>query len=169
MRENAVAVAMSGGVDSSVAALLLREQGWDCQGVTLRLREGEGALLEAADAQAVAASLGMEFRLLDFREIFRRQVMDRFAAAYARGETPNPCLDCNRYVKFGALVDWAREQGFSKVASGHYARVERDRATGRWLLKKGLDQSKDQSYVLYGLGQEQLSRLLLPLGELTKE
>ena len=169
MRENTVAVAMSGGVDSSVAALLLREQGWDCQGVTLRLREGEGALLEAADAQARGGSSWHGVPPAGLPEIFRRQVMDRFAAAYARGETPNPCLDCNRYVKFGALVDWAREQGFSKVASGHYARVEQDRVTGRWLLKKGLDQSKDQSYVLYGLGQEQLSRLLLPLGELTKE
>ena len=122
----------------------------------------------AEDARAAAARLGLDFTVLDFSGSFREQVVERFVAAYQRGETPNPCIDCNRYVKFGRLMAWAREHGFAKVASGHYARVEQDEKTGRWLLKKGLDPRKDQSYVLYALTQEELSMLLLPLGGLTK-
>ena len=161
-------VAMSGGVDSSVAALLVQQAGYEAVGVTLRLHgEGQGPD-PAEDARAAAARLGLDFQVLDFSGSFREQVVERFVAAYQRGETPNPCIDCNRYVKFGRLMAWAREQGFAKVASGHYARVEQDAETGRWLLKKGLDPRKDQSYVLYALTQEELSMLLLPLGGLTK-
>ena len=161
-------VAMSGGVDSSVAALLVQQAGYEAMGVTLRLHgEGQGPD-PAEDARAAAARLGLDFTVLDFSGSFREQVVERFAAAYQRGETPNPCIDCNRYVKFGRLMAWAREHGFAKVASGHYARVEQDEKTGRWLLKKGLDPRKDQSYVLYALTQEELSMLLLPLGGLTK-
>ena len=159
---------MSGGVDSSVAALLVQQAGYEAMGVTLRLH-GEGRGPDPAeDARAAAARLGLDFTVLDFSGSFREQVVERFVAAYQRGETPNPCIDCNRYVKFGRLMAWAREQGFAKVASGHYARVEQDAETGRWLLKKGLDPRKDQSYVLYALTQEELSMLLLPLGGLTK-
>ena len=161
-------VAMSGGVDSSVAALLVQQAGYEAMGVTLRLHgEGQGPD-PAEDARAAAARLGLDFTVLDFSGSFREQVVERFVAAYQRGETPNPCIDCNRYVKFGRLMAWAREHGFAKVASGHYARVEQDEKTGRWLLKKGLDPRKDQSYVLYALTQEELSMLLLPLGGLTK-
>lgn len=161
-------VAMSGGVDSSVAALLVQQAGYEAMGVTLRLHgEGQGPD-PAEDARAAAARLGLDFKVLDFSESFREQVVERFVAAYQRGETPNPCIDCNRYVKFGRLMAWARERGFAKVASGHYARVEQDEKTGRWLLKKGLDPRKDQSYVLYALTQGELSMLLLPLGGLTK-
>ena len=181
--EKKAIIAMSGGVDSSVAALLCQQQGFDCVGVTLALTDNSDRGLpeeafpgertccsvdDVADARSVAFRLGMPFYVFNFKEAFRREVMDRFAAAYQRGETPNPCIDCNRYVKFGRLMAWAREHGFAKVASGHYARVEQDAETGRWLLKKGLDPRKDQSYVLYALTQEELSMLLLPLGGLTK-
>lgn len=182
MEQKAV-IAMSGGVDSSVAALLVKEMGYDAVGVTLRLYDNADAGLpeesfstgrtccsldDVNDARAVAARLGMPFYVFNFKEEFRRQVMDRFAAAYQRGETPNPCIDCNRFIKFGRLMERAKEIGYPYVATGHYARVAKDGETGRWLLQKGKDGAKDQSYVLYGLTQEELSRLLLPMGELTK-
>lgn len=174
-----VIAAMSGGVDSSVAALLLRQAGHEVIGVTLSLFANEDAGLprektccsldDVNDARSVCARLGIPFYVFNFREAFRREVMDRFVSAYERGETPNPCIDCNRYIKFSKLMHRAEEIGCDCVATGHYARVERDENTGRWLLKKGLDPSKDQSYVLYTLTQRELSMLLLPLGELTKE
>lgn len=182
--EKKAIIAMSGGVDSSVAALLCQQQGFDCVGVTLALTDnsdrglpeeafpGERACCsvdDVADARSVAFRLGMPFYVFNFKDAFRREVMDRFAAAYQRGETPNPCIDCNRYIKFAKLMHRGAEIGFPYVATGHYARVEQDRATGRWLLKKGLDENKDQSYMLYSLTQWELSRLLLPLGGLTKE
>lgn len=176
--EKKAVVAMSGGVDSSVAALLIKQAGYDVMGVTLRLYNNEDAGLprektccsldDVNDARSVAARLGIPFYVFNFREAFRREVMDRFAAAYERGETPNPCIDCNRYIKFAMLMRRAEEIGFPYVATGHYARVCQDGETGRWLLKKGADPQKDQSYVLYSLTQEELSRLLLPMGELTK-
>ena len=182
--EKKAIIAMSGGVDSSVAALLCQQQGFDCVGVTLALTDNSDRGLpeeafpgertccsvdDVADARSVAFRLGMPFYVFNFKEAFRREVMDRFAAAYQRGETPNPCIDCNRYIKFAKLMHRGEEIGFPYVATGHYARVEQDRATGRWLLKKGLDENKDQSYMLYSLTQWELSRLLLPLGGLTKE
>ena len=111
----------------------------------------------------------MPFYVFNFKEAFRREVMDRFVQAYERGETPNPCVDCNRYIKFEKLMRRGEEVGFPYIATGHYARVEFDGAAGRWLLKKGLDENKDQSYMLWSLTQWELSRLLLPLGGLTKE
>ena len=182
--EKKAIIAMSGGVDSSVAALLCQQQGFDCVGVTLALTDNSDRGLpeeafpgectccsvdDVADARSVAFRLGMPFYVFNFKEAFRREVMDRFAAAYQRGETPNPCIDCNRYIKFAKLMHRGEEIGFPYVATGHYARVEQDRATGRWLLKKGLDENKDQSYMLYSLTQWELSRLLLPLGGLAKE
>ncbi len=182
MAEKAI-IAMSGGVDSSAAALLVKQMGYDPIGVTLRLYDNSDidgteqpsrektccSLDDVNDARSVAARLGIPFYVFNFKDSFRREVMDRFAAAYQRGETPNPCIDCNRYIKFGKLMARARELDCAYVATGHYARVERDETTGRWLLKKGLDKAKDQSYVLYSLTQDELSRLLLPLGGMSKE
>ena len=177
--EKKAIIAMSGGVDSSVAALLCQQAGYDCMGVTLKLADNEDlglsrektccSLDDINDARAVAARLGMPFYVFNFKEAFRRQVMDRFVEAYEQGETPNPCVDCNRYIKFEKLMHRGEEIGYPYVATGHYARVAWEEKTGRWLLKKGLDPWKDQSYMLYSLTQWELSRLLLPLGELTKD
>ncbi len=163
------AAAMSGGVDSSAAAWLLREQGFELAGVTMRL-PGDPAQAErdAADAQAVAASLGLPHFVLDLSECFRAGVIGPFAAAYESGCTPNPCVDCNREVKFGALLRWAVEEGWERLATGHYVRSSFDAGSGRWLLRKALCPDKDQSYVLCRLTQEQLARSLFPLGELSK-
>ena len=171
-------IAMSGGVDSSVAAYLMQQAGYDCMGVTMKLYENEDAgvprghtccaLDDVEDARRVAYALGMPYYVFNYKDAFREQVMARFAAAYQRGATPNPCLDCNRYLKFGLLETRARALGCEVLATGHYARIEQDEATGRWLLKKGLDEGKDQSYVLYNLTQEQLAHVRLPLGALHK-
>ena len=171
-------IAMSGGVDSSVAALEMQRAGYDCTGVTMRLtRSGDAGLAcsksccadrDAEDAEFVCSQLGIEHELLDYTGLFRVQVMARFAGEYERGRTPNPCIDCNRYMKFEALMDWALAQGFDVLATGHYARVSYDEGLGRWQLRKALDESKDQSYVLYMLTQRQLRHLCLPLGELRK-
>ena len=167
---------MSGGVDSSVAAYLMREAGFDCVGVQMKLFENEDAglsresaccsLESAEDARRVAFGLDMPFYVWNFSDEFRCEVIDRFAAAYAAGRTPNPCIDCNRYLKFGALLRRARALGFDALATGHYARVEK--SGGQYLLKKAGDETKDQSYVLYMLSQAELSLLRLPLGELRK-
>ena len=177
--EKKAIIAMSGGVDSSVAALLCQQEGFDCMGVTLALTNNEDrgipqektccSVDDVADARSVAFRLGMPFYVFNFKDAFRREVMDRFVQAYENGETPNPCVDCNRYIKFEKLMRRGEEIGYPYVATGHYARVEQDPQTGRWLLKKGLDPAKDQSYMLYSLTQWELSRLLLPLGGLTKE
>lgn len=173
-----VLTAMSGGVDSSVAALLIQQAGCELIGVTLKLFSGEITApelrgeraccsLESVEAaRSVAHRLNIPFYVFNFSDDFRREVIDRFTSAYQRGETPNPCIDCNRYVKLGKLFRRAEEIGCSHVATGHYARIERD--SSRWLLCRGRDEDKDQSYFLYSLTQEQLSHLLLPLGELTK-
>lgn len=170
-------IGMSGGVDSSVAALLLQREGYECAGVNLKLFSNEDSTedfrgekaccsLESVEAaRSVAHRLGMPFYVFNFSGDFRREVMDRFVSAYQNGETPNPCISCNRYVKLGKLFRRAAEIGCQYVATGHYAQVEH---RGRWLLKKGLDDDKDQSYFLYNLTQDQLSHLLLPLGSLNK-
>jgi tRNA-specific 2-thiouridylase len=155
---------MSGGVDSSVAAFLLRRDGYDCAGAMM----GLFGAVEGDDARAVAQTLGIPFHVFDFSEVFAEKVLARFVSAYRGGITPNPCVDCNRFVKFRRFLQQAGEMGFPFIATGHYARVERD-ANGRYLLKKGLDETKDQSYMLYTLTQGQLARTLFPLGGLTKE
>ena len=151
-----VLIAMSGGVDSSVAAYLMGQQGWDCLGATMTLYRNEDigishsrtccSLEDVEDARSVANRLGMPYYVFNFSNEFRCQVMDRFAAAYERGQTPNPCIDCNRCLKFRRLYDRASLMGCDAIATGHYARIERE--NGRYLLKKALDTSKDQSYVL---------------------
>ena len=165
-REKKVLIAMSGGVDSSVAAYLARQAGLFCVGGTMcQLSQDDGR--NTADARAVAEKLGMEFYAFDLREKFREAVVERFIAAYERGWTPNPCVECNRNLKFEALFQKAAAMGCTHVATGHYARVELGE-NGRWQLKKGLDPGKDQSYVLYSLTQEQLARTLFPLGRYRK-
>lgn len=172
MAKGRVAVAMSGGVDSAAAALLLQQAGYEVWGVTLRLQSCAGAV-EAAEAEIDAArraaeALGIPHRVLDLRERFRSAVMDRFVSEYLAGRTPNPCVDCNQEIKFGALLDWALEQGADYLSTGHYARVDQAGENGRWRLLRGTDRRKDQSYVLYQLTQRQLSHLLLPLGSYDK-
>ena len=170
-----VLVAMSGGVDSSVTAWLLQQQGWDCAGATMRLYRntdlGEAchktccSQTDIDDAGDVAFPLGIPFEVLDYTTLSRERVIRSVQRAYERGLTPNPRIDCNRSMKFEALMDYARHEGFDAIATGHYARVGRDAESGRWQLRKAADESKDQSYVLYMLTQEQLSHLVLPLGE----
>ena len=171
-------IAMSGGVDSSVAAYLMQRAGYDCRGVTMRLYRKSDlgmachktccAETDAEDASLVAFRLGMAFEELDYSALFRYRVIERFAAAYEAGLTPNPCVDCNRFLKFVTLLDYALAEGCDKLATGHYARVGYSDALSRWQLRKAADESKDQSYVLYMLTQEQLAHLMLPLGNYHK-
>jgi tRNA-specific 2-thiouridylase len=167
-----IVVAMSGGVDSSVTAGLLVEQGHDVQGVSLRLWEGETLgprnCSDHRGAQEIAALLGIHHTLLDLRGQFVETVVRPFAQDYLRGRTPNPCIACNRDFKLGALLNWAIEQGADWIATGHYARVVRDEAGGRVSLFRGADARKDQSYFLFALSHYQLARTLFPLGELQK-
>jgi tRNA-specific 2-thiouridylase len=173
-----VVVGMSGGVDSSTAAALLQWQGYEVIGVGLRL-----PLLQAGcnsprrccgpaameDARAVANQLGIRFAALDYQELFSREIVERFFRSYAEGRTPNPCAECNRLIKFGRLLEFARVMGADFLATGHYARTSRDPQSGRHLLLKGADREKDQSYFLYALSQEQLAAALFPLGAMTKD
>jgi tRNA-specific 2-thiouridylase len=166
-----VVVAMSGGVDSSVTAGLLLEQGYEVEGVSLRLWEGERQRRSCSDhrgAAEVAAQLGINHTLIDARSSFAESVVRPFVASYLEGRTPNPCIACNRDFKLGVLLDWARTRGADCVATGHYARLERDSATGRNALFRGADRSKDQSYFLFALSQEQLAGTMFPLGDLHK-
>jgi tRNA-specific 2-thiouridylase len=163
-----IAVAMSGGVDSSVAAALLKEEGHDVIGVTMRLYAPSHIAPDASeDAQKVADKLGIPHHVIDLQDIFARKVINDFCREYSKGRTPNPCVLCNREIKFGALWERVRGLGAEFLATGHYARVEKDK-TGTYHLKKGKDKSKDQSYFLCRLTQEQLSRTMFPIGGLTK-
>lgn len=170
-------IAMSGGVDSSVAALLMQQKGYECVGATMKLFENEQAgvkrektccsLDDVEDARSVAHRLGIPYYVFNFTGDFRREVMERFVCAYESGATPNPCIDCNRHLKFDRLYRRAAELGCDCVVTGHYARIEH---TGeRYLLKKSAVPEKDQSYVLYSLTQEQLAHTRFPLGEMAKE
>ncbi len=161
-------VAMSGGVDSAAAALLALRGGWECVGCTMRLTDPPpGAPDDAAAAAAVCAWLGIAHRVLDLRREFASCVIAPFAREYERGRTPNPCVVCNQTIKFGALADYARAQGFDALATGHYARVFR-RPDGRYVLRTAEDRARDQTYVLYRLTQQQLAFARFPLGGLTK-
>ena len=164
-------IAMSGGVDSSASAVCMMQAGYTCVGVTMRLHDVEGhaddALsLPAQEAKAVADRLGFSFYELDYREAFEQQVVAPFVAAYEQGRTPNPCISCNRHMKFARLHEKARELGCDLVVTGHYARVVYDEENRRWSLRKARNLAKDQSYVLYFLSQEQLARTRFPLGEM---
>ncbi len=173
-----VMAAMSGGVDSSVTALLLMEQGYDVSGATMRLFSNEDiglapsrtccSLDDVEDARQVCDRLHIRHYVFNFSDTFREQVIHRFADSYLHGETPNPCIDCNRYLKFHCFLKRARLLEYDKMATGHYARIEYDSGSGRWLLKKALDAAKDQTYVLYSMTQDELSSTLLPLGGLRK-
>jgi tRNA-specific 2-thiouridylase len=167
-----VVVAMSGGVDSSVAAGLLVEQGYDVQGVSLRMWEGKElgprSCSDHRGAEETAEILGIPHTLLDLRSQFIDAVVEPFARDYLRGRTPNPCVACNRDFKLGALLDWARKQGVDYVATGHYARILRDDIAQQCSLFRGTDRLKDQSYFLFALSQDQLAHTLFPLGDTRK-
>ena len=167
---------MSGGVDSSVAAKLLTDAGFSCIGCTMKLYDNEDAgipkantccsLDDVEDARSVAYRLGMPYYVFNLKDKFAECVIDRFVNAYEHGITPNPCIDCNRYLKFDKLFERADIMDCRYIATGHYARIER--AGGKYVLKKALDETKDQSYVLYDLTQETLARVKFPLGTLRK-
>lgn len=168
-----VFLGMSGGVDSSAAAVLLQEQGYAVSGLHLSLLSGlplpaDRLPDDGSDARAVASLLGFPFYDMDLSPEFRATVIDYFIREYEAGRTPNPCVFCNRRIKFGAMWDAARKLGADYLATGHYAKIRQDPATGRHLLCRGADRSKDQSYFLCRLTQEQLSRTLFPLGDLEK-
>ena len=176
-----VVVAMSGGVDSSVTAALLKEEGYQVIGATMQIWPSNELADEAdkfggccgldavSDAKRVAYRLGIPHYVMNFRDIFAQKVIANFCREYSLGRTPNPCIRCNEYIKFDALLGRAKELDADFVATGHYARIERDEVSGRYLLKKGVDRRKDQSYVLYVMTQNQLRHALMPLGGFTKE
>lgn len=170
-------IAMSGGVDSSVAAAAMMEDGYECVGITMRLYDNEQifadsktccSLDDTEDAKRVCDKLGISHYVLNLKDDFNRNVICRFTDAYLNGRTPNPCIDCNRYLKFGALMEKAALLSCDKVVTGHYARVVYNEAADEYELRKGLDASKDQSYVLYMLSHEQLGAIRFPIGELDK-
>ena len=177
MAEKAL-VAMSGGVDSSVAALLTKQAGYECTGATMKLFynedlgiEGESrccSLDDVEDARSVANRLSIPYYVFNFCDSFRSEVIEHFISEYKKGRTPNPCIDCNRFLKFEKLFLRARELEIGHIVTGHYAVISFDGSLGRWCLSKGRDRSKDQSYVLWQLTQEQLAHTLLPLGSMTK-
>lgn len=173
-----VMIGMSGGVDSSVAAYLLKEQGYDVVGVTMKLWQDDDEEIEmeggccslsaVEDARRVANNLGIPFYVLNFKEVFKEKVIDYFIDEYIDGKTPNPCIACNKYIKFDEFYKRARQIGCDYVATGHYAKIEKDEKTGRFSLKKSVTDKKDQTYALYNLTQEQLEHTLLPIGDYEK-
>jgi tRNA-specific 2-thiouridylase len=170
-----ITVAMSGGVDSSVAAALIKAEGHNVTGVTMRLwpveelNNSHSQADSVVKAREVADKLGIPHHIIDLTDIFQKEIIDDFCQEYRRGLTPNPCVRCNHYIKFGALMDKVQEFGADRLATGHYARVVRDEKNGKYLLKKGADTPKDQSYFLSQLTQAQLSHTLFPLGGMTKD
>ncbi|AII44017.1 thiouridylase [Synechococcus sp. KORDI-100] len=169
--EHRVAVGLSGGVDSSLTAALLVESGWQVEGLTLWLMSGKGACCAEGlvDAAGICDQLGIPHHVVDSRDTFQEEIVQRLVEGYSNGITPLPCSQCNRSVKFGPMLRWAeQERGIARIATGHYARIRHGRGVGRHQLLRGLDHQKDQSYFLYDLSQEALSRVVFPLGELTK-
>ncbi len=169
MDRKKVMVGMSGGVDSSVAALLLKRQRYDVTGVTLKLKPAkymgaDDGHNDINDAKMVADKIGISHDVVDFSDLFEKKVIESFAKSYCSGRTPNPCVLCNKFIKFGAMFDYAMKNGFDYIATGHYANVEYDADRNRWLLKRA-NSGKDQSYMLYNLTQNQLAHTLFPLGD----
>lgn len=174
MNSKKVLVAVSGGVDSGAAVYLLKKAGFDVSAIMLRLfdktdEKGEIITTEVSSAKDLCGVLGVEFIYADYREEFKRDVIDSFVKSYISGKTPNPCVECNRSVKFKYVFDYAEKNGFDFIATGHYARVAKNEESGNYELLKAADTKKDQSYVLYNLTQPQLSKLLLPLGVYSKD
>lgn len=171
MENKKALIGMSGGVDSSVAALLMKEAGYSCIGATMQLFDAGAcnAMDNVADASSVAHHLGIPFHVFSFHAEFEERVIQKFISCYEQGLTPNPCIDCNRNLKFGAMLQRAQELGCDYVVTGHYARIRQDAQTGRYLLYKAKDAAKDQTYFLACLDQHQLSHILFPLGERTKQ
>lgn len=169
-------IAMSGGVDSSLAAKLMKDKGFDCIGCTMKLYHNEDVGIERSrtccslddveDARSVAYKLGMPFYVFNFTEAFRDTVIRKFIESYEKGITPNPCIDCNRYMKFDKLFERVKILGCDYIVTGHYARIEEQ--DGKFVLKKALDETKDQSYVLYSMTQDQLAHTMFPLGGMRK-
>ena len=162
---------MSGGVDSSVAAYLLKNEGYDVVGVTLKLWHENDDISASSidDAKKVADKLGIPFYVFDFKDLFEKNVIDYFTDEYLNGRTPNPCIACNKHIKFDAMLKKAESMGIDYIATGHYAAIEYDDASGRYLLKKSKTDAKDQTYVLYNMTQHQLSHIIMPLGAYEKE
>ena len=161
-----IAIGLSGGVDSSTAASLLLQQGYDVTGIILRLKPDNLADSDIADARRIADALGIELHVLDRREIFRKSVIEPFVSEYLHARTPNPCVECNAAIKFGTMLDYSLEIGCDGIATGHYAKIEEN--NGRYLLKRS-ESAKDQSYFLYRLNQFQLSHSMFPLEGMDKE
>ena len=176
--KKAVAVAMSGGVDSSVAAYILKEQGYEVTGVTMQIwldeclyelarTDGCCSLSAVDDARKVCDIIGIKHEVINFKDVFRERVVSNFIDEYIHGHTPNPCIVCNRYVKWGSLLEWAEKHGARYIATGHYARV-RELENGRFAIARSVTDAKDQTYALYSLTQDQLRATLMPVGEYEK-